>query len=415
MDLTHVFESVKAASRTMSLLTEDKTNSVLRLLADSVVANAHDILEANKLDLAKKDPQDPMYDRLKLTDDRLNEIAAGIRELCDLPSPVGRILDERVRPNGLKLKKVSVPFGVIGIIYEARPNVGLDVFSLCFKSGNACILKGGTDAHESNTAIVKVIKDVLVKSGLNPDIVALMPAGRESTGALLVARGYVDMVIPRGSAGLIRFVNDNAKIPVIETGAGICHTYIDQFADLKKASDIITNGKTRRVSVCNALDCTIVHSGLLDKLPMICEQLGQKGVEIRADERAYMALDGKYPSGLLLKATADDFGTEFMSMRMALKTVDSIEEAMEHIETYSSKHSEAIVTEKQENIDLFQRTVDAACVYANAPTAFTDGFQFGLGAEIGISTQKMHARGPMGLEELNTYKWIINGNGQTRP
>jgi glutamate-5-semialdehyde dehydrogenase len=414
MDLTKVFESVRTASRSLSLLSDAKINEVLTALAKEVEAQSSYILAENQKDLNQKDPNDPMYDRLKLTAERLKGIADGIREVTKLPSPCNRIIDERTRPNGLKIRKVTVPFGVIGIIYEARPNVGLDVFSLCFKSGNACILKGGTDAHQSNTAIVNTIHKVLTDNDVDPNVVALMPAGRESTGELLNARGYVDLVIPRGSAGLIRFVNDTAKVPVIETGAGICHTYFDEFGDAKKGADIVMNGKTRRVSVCNALDCLIVHAKRLDDLHAICAPLATKNVTLYADKRAFAALKGKYPDNLLQPATEESFGTEFLDYKMAVKTVDSFDEALNHIAKFGSKHSEAIVSEDKDRILKFQKMVDAACVYANAPTAFTDGSQFGLGAEIGISTQKLHARGPMGLEELNTYKWIIDGNGQTR-
>ena len=412
--MTKVFESVRTASRSLSLLSDAKINEVLTALAKEVEAQSSYILAENQKDLNQKDPNDPMYDRLKLTAERLKGIADGIREVTKLPSPCNRIIDERTRPNGLKIRKVTVPFGVIGIIYEARPNVGLDVFSLCFKSGNACILKGGTDAHQSNTAIVNTIHKVLTDNGVAPNVVALMPAGRESTGELLNARGYVDLVIPRGSAGLIRFVNDTAKVPVIETGAGICHTYFDEFGDAKKGADIVMNGKTRRVSVCNALDCLIVHAKRLDDLHAICAPLATKNVTLYADKRAFAALKGKYPDNLLQPATEESFGTEFLDYKMAVKTVDSFDEALNHIAKFGSKHSEAIVSEDKDRILKFQKMVDAACVYANAPTAFTDGSQFGLGAEIGISTQKLHARGPMGLEELNTYKWIIDGNGQTR-
>ena len=307
-----------------------------------------------------------------------------------------------------------MPFGVIGIIYEARPNVSLDVFSLCFKSGNACVLKGGTDAHESNSAIVNVIHDVLKKQGVNEDIVALLPAGRESTGEMLNARGYIDVIIPRGSAGLIRFVNENAKVPVIETGAGTCHTYFDEKGDVEKGKNIVFNSKTRRPSVCNTLDTIIIHSKRLADLPAICEPCASKNVIIYADEASFKALEGNYPANLLEHAGADDFGKEWLDYKMSVKTVNSIDEALEHIQTYGTGHSEAIVSEDQAACDKFVQMVDAACVYTNAPTSFSDGGEFGLGAEIGISTQKMHARGPMGLEELNTYKWVIAGNGQVR-
>lgn len=414
MDLTTVFQQVKAASRSLTLISKEKTNEVLLALANEVEAKSADILAANEKDLAKKDPKDPTYDRLKLTAERLKGIADGIRDVAKLPSPIGRTIDERVRPNGLNIKRISVPFGVIGIIYEARPNVSLDVFSLCFKSGNACVLKGGTDAHESNSAIVEVIHNVLKQQGVNEDIVALLPAGRESTGEMLNARGYIDVIIPRGSAGLIRFVNENAKVPVIETGAGTCHTYFDENGDVEKGKNIVFNAKTRRPSVCNTLDTIIIHSKRLADLPAICAPCETKNVTIYADEAAYKALEGNYPAGLLEHASAEDFGKEWLDYKMSIKTVNNIDEALEHIQNYGTGHSEAIVSEDQAACDKFVQMVDAACVYTNAPTSFSDGGEFGLGAEIGISTQKMHARGPMGLEELNTYKWVIAGNGQVR-
>ena len=414
MDLTKVFQQVKAASRSLTLINKEKTNEVLIALASEVEAKSADILAANAKDLAKKDPKDPTYDRLKLTEERLKGIADSIRDVAKLPSPIGRIIDERTRPNGLNIKRVSVPFGVIGIIYEARPNVSLDVFTLCFKSGNACVLKGGTDAHESNSAIVDVIHNVLKKQGVNENIVALLPAGRESTGELLNARGYIDVIIPRGSAGLIRFVNENAKVPVIETGAGTCHTYFDESGDVEKGRNIVFNSKTRRPSVCNTLDTIIIHKKRLADLPSICEPCASKNVIIYADDASFKALEGNYPANLLEHASADDFGKEWIDYKMSVKTVNSIDEALEHIQNYGTGHSEAIVSEDQAACEKFVQMVDAACVYTNAPTSFSDGGEFGLGAEIGISTQKMHARGPMGLEELNTYKWVIAGNGQVR-
>lgn len=414
MDLTKVFQQVKAASRTLTLISKEKTNEVLLALANEVEKRTDYILSANEKDLQKKDPKDPTYDRLKLTKERLKGIADSIRDVVNLPSPIGRTIDEKVRPNGLNIKRISVPFGVIGIIYEARPNVSLDVFTLCFKAGNACVLKGGTDAHESNSAIVEVIHKVLEEQGVNKDIVVLLPAGRESTGEMLQARGYIDVIIPRGSAGLIRFVNENAKVPVIETGAGTCHTYFDEKGDVTKGRNIVFNAKTRRPSVCNTLDTIIIHRSRLADLPAICEPCASKNVIIYADEASYEALNGHYPATLLEHAGADDFGKEWLDYKMSVKTVDSIDEALLHIQQYGTGHSEAIVSEDQKACDKFVQMVDAACVYTNASTAFSDGGEFGLGAEIGISTQKMHARGPMGLEELNTYKWVITGNGQVR-
>ncbi|WP_281512911.1 glutamate-5-semialdehyde dehydrogenase [Bacteroides acidifaciens] len=408
------FAAVQAASRELALLSDDIINQILNAVADAAVAETPFILAENEKDLTRMDKNDPKYDRLKLTEERLKGIAADTRNVATLPSPLGKVLKETVRPNGMRLTKVSVPFGVIGIIYEARPNVSFDVFSLCLKSGNACVLKGGSDADCSNRAIINVIHEVLKRFNVNPHVVELLPADREATAALLNAAGYVDLIIPRGSSGLINFVRENAKIPVIETGAGICHTYFDEFGDVSKGADIIHNAKTRRVSVCNALDCTIVHEKRLAELPVLCEKLKGSNVIIYADPLAYQALEGHYPAELLQHAKAESFGTEFLDYKMAVKTVKSFEDALGHIHENSSKHSECIVTENKERAALFTKIVDAACVYTNVSTAFTDGAQFGLGAEIGISTQKLHARGPMGLEEITSYKWIIEGDGQTR-
>ena len=413
-NLNETFAAVQVASRELALLNDNVINQILNAVADAAIAETPFILAENEKDLARMDKNDPKYDRLKLTEERLKGIAADTRNVATLPSPLGKVLKESVRPNGMRLTKVSVPFGVIGIIYEARPNVSFDVFSLCLKSGNACILKGGSDADCSNRAIISVIHEVLKKFNINPHIVELLPADREATAALLNAVGYVDLIIPRGSSSLIHFVRENAKIPVIETGAGICHTYFDEFGDVNKGAAIIHNAKTRRVSVCNALDCTIIHEKRLTDLPMLCEKLKDSHVIIYADPQAYQALEGRYPAELLEHAKAESFGTEFLDYKMAVKTVKSFEDALGHIQENSSKHSECIVTENGERAALFTRIVDAACVYTNVSTAFTDGAQFGLGAEIGISTQKLHARGPMGLEEITSYKWVIEGDGQTR-
>ena len=413
-NLNETFAAVQVASRELALLNDDIINQILNAVADAAIAETPFILAENKKDLARMDKNDPKYDRLKLTKERLKGIAADTRNVATLPSPLGKVLKESVRPNGMRLTKVSVPFGVIGIIYEARPNVSFDVFSLCLKSGNACILKGGSDADCSNRAIISVIHEVLKKFNINPHIVELLPADREATAALLNAVGYVDLIIPRGSSRLIHFVRENAKIPVIETGAGICHTYFDEFGDVNKGAAIIHNAKTRRVSVCNALDCAIIHEKRLIDLPMLCEKLKDSHVIIYADAQAYQALKNRYPAELLEHAKAESFGTEFLDYKMAVKTVKSFEDALGHIQENSSKHSECIVTENKERAALFTKIVDAACVYTNVSTAFTDGAQFGLGAEIGISTQKLHARGPMGLEEITSYKWVIEGDGQTR-
>ena len=414
MDCTPIFEQVLKASRKLNLLSVDTINKVLTDVAAAAEANSDFILAENQKDLSRMDKNDPKYDRLQLTTDRIKGIASDIRNVVDLPSPVGRVLSDSVRPNGLKITRIAVPFGVIGIIYEARPNVTFDVFSLCLKSGNACILKGGSDAIDSNTAIVKVIREVLKKHQIDENVLTLLPAGHEETAQLLNARGYVDLIIPRGSQSLIDFTRKNASIPVIETGAGICHVYFDEFGDKEKGRLIVNNSKTRRVSVCNALDCLIINEKRLSDLPYIVELLKKSNVVIYADEKSYSAIKDSYPADLLEHATIESFGTEFLSYKMAIKTVSSFEDALEHISGYSSKHSESIVSEEAERIAMFLKMVDASSVYSNTSTAFTDGAQFGLGAEIGISTQKLHARGPMALEALNTYKWIVEGDGQIR-
>ncbi|HAH25703.1 MAG TPA: glutamate-5-semialdehyde dehydrogenase, partial [Prolixibacteraceae bacterium] len=406
---------VLKASRKLNLVSVDKINQVLEDVAAAAIENTAFILQENAKDLSRMETTDPKYDRLMLTADRIKGIAADIRNVASLPSPLAQILSETNRPNGLHIKKITVPFGVIGIIYEARPNVTLDVFSLCLKSGNACVLKGGSDAIDSNVAIVNVIREVLAKHNLDENTLSLLPVGREATAELLHAHGLVDLIIPRGSQSLINFVRENSSIPVIETGAGICHTYFDESGDTAKGQAIVNNAKTRRPSVCNALDCLIIHKNRLNDLPIITELLPQSQVVIYADEQAYQALEGKYPASLLLPANEESFGTEFLSYTMSIKTVDDFDQALDHIAQYSSKHSEAIIAENKEVLEIFEKSVDAAAVYCNASTAFTDGAQFGLGAEIGISTQKLHARGPMALQELTSYKWIIEGDGQIRP
>lgn len=412
--IENTLELLKNASYSLPMLEEERINDVLLTLADAIESNSSVLLEANARDLARMDPGNPVYDRLMLTDDRLAGIASDMRHVAELENPVGKVIDERVRPNGMKLTRVRVPFGVIGVIYEARPNVSFDVFSLCFKSRNACALKGGSDAYDSNKAIVDLIHSVLSAKGIDPHVVELLPAGHDAAQELMKAVGMVDLLIPRGSARLIKSVREQAQVPVIETGAGVCHTYFDLEGDLKKGSDIVFNAKTRRVSVCNALDSLVIHRDRLSDLPELCIRMAARNVVIEADEPAYKALDGRYPAGLLEHATPDSFGKEFLAYRMSVKTVDSFEDALMHIRRYTSHHSECIVTQNEEHARLFQQYTDAACVYVNVSTAFTDGAQFGLGAEIGISTQKMHARGPMALEEMTTYKWLINGDGQTR-
>ena len=413
MELKETFERVKKASKGLALLTDAQRNDILNAVADAIIVQQERILKANVQDLAKMDKSNPLYDRLQLTESRLEGIASDMRNVATLPTPLGHITKEKTLPNGLRLCRISVPFGVIGMIYEARPNVTFDVFSLCFKSGNACVLKGGKDADCSNREEVALIHEVLQNFGISKDVVALLPATHEATGEMLNAVGYVDLCIPRGGRKLIDFVRDTARIPVIETGAGVVNTYFDKDGDIEMGKAIINNAKTRRVSVCNALDCLIVHDSRLNDLPVLCEKMAEKNVIIYADDAAYQALEGKYP--YLDHATEESFGTEFMDYKLAIKTVASLEEALEHIDHNGSGHSEAIVTMNETTARQFQAHVDAACVYWNAPTSFTDGAQFGLGAEIGISTQKLGPRGPMALEEICTYKWLIEGEGQTRP
>ena len=413
-DLSHILDNARVAANKLNLIDDATIARVLCAVADEADRQVDYILQANRRDLERMPESDPRYDRLMLTRERLAGITADMRRVASLPSPLGRTLASYDRPNGMHIDKVSVPFGVIGIIYEARPNVTFDVFALCMKSGNVCILKGGSDAHDSNTALINIINRVLISHGIDSNTAVLLPNDHRYTDQLLTAVGKVDLVIPRGSGRLINYVREHALVPVIETGAGICHTYFDEAGDLEKGRRIVCNAKTRRVSVCNALDCLIVHQKRLTDLPALCAPLAEKHVIIYADPQAYEALAGRYPDELLQPATAESFGTEFLDYKMAIKTVASFDEALAHIARYSSKHSECIVTEDEEHKRRFTRQVDAACVYTNVSTAFTDGGQFGFGAEIGISTQKLHARGPMALPELTTYKYIISGNGQTR-
>lgn len=416
MTLEDTFKKVKKASKALALIPDAKRNDILNAVADAIVANKDSILAANKDDLDRAGKDYAFYDRLLLTPDRLDGIAADMRHVATLPSPLGKVLKDKTLENGLHLKRVSVPFGVIGMIFEARPNVTFDVFSLCFKSGNAALLKGGKEADGTNRAEVELIHNVLNANGIDPAVVELLPATHEATGALLTAVGYVDLCIPRGSKRLISFVRDTAKVPVIETGAGVVHCYFDETGDLDKGKRIVDNAKTRRCTVCNALDCLLINSKRLKDLPLLVAPLAGKKVKLHADEQAYNVLQGSYPSELLTHSNGDEtWNTEWLSMQMGVRTVGNIGEALKHIDTYGSGHSECIVTEDKEAARMFEGMVDAACVYVNAPTSFTDGAQFGLGAEIGISTQKLGARGPMALEEITTYKWLIEGNGQTRP
>jgi glutamate-5-semialdehyde dehydrogenase len=413
-DITALLEGAHAATRSLLGMEETEVNLTLQAVAEALVQATEKILQANALDLARMDPANSKYDRLKLTASRLADIASDMRHVATLPSP-RRTLEQRELPNGLQLSKVAVPFGVVGVIFEARPNVCADVFALCFKSGNVCVLKGGRDADDTNRAIVGVIQQTLAAHGVASEVVTLLPSTHEAADAMMHARGTIDLIIPRGGAALIRSVKEHATVPVIETGAGVCHCYIDRTARTDYAMRIVENAKTRRVSVCNALDCVLIHRERLSDLPQICAPLAEKSVVIHADAESYAALEGIYPPQLLVAAEADDFGREFLSMQLALKTVGSLDEAWAHIARYGSGHSESIVTEDSAAARRFQLEVDAACVYHNAPTSFTDGAQFGLGAEIGISTQKLHARGPMALRELMTYKWLIEGTAQVRP
>jgi len=415
MSLTPLFQQAKDASRQLAGMTDTERNGILLEVADAIVAHADELLAANAEDCSAMDRRNPLYDRLLLTADRLAGIAADMRHVASLPSPLGHVCHERVLANGLRLHRVSVPFGVIGVVYEARPNVTFDVFSLCFKSGNACVLKGGHDADHTNRAAVGLIHGVLRCHGVDSHAVTLLPPTHEATGEMLAAVGYIDLCIPRGGRRLIDFVRDTARIPVIETGAGVVNTYFDQSGDLEKGLAIVLNAKTRRVSVCNALDCLVIHQRRLGDLPGLVEPLADKRVTLYADSDAYTQLKDHYPADLLREADAESFGTEFMDYKMAVRVVPDIQAALDHIARYGSGHSESIITEDEAAARLFQVQVDAACVYWNAPTSFTDGAQFGLGAEIGISTQKLGPRGPMGLEEICTYKWIIEGDGQTRP
>ncbi len=414
-EVIDILQRVKASSKSLTQIEDEKRNSVLQSLADAVIKNKENLLSANAKDLERMDEKSPLYDRLKLTEARLEAIAQDIRHVAQLPSPLGRTLMERTLENGLHLKRISVAFGVIGVIYEARPNVSFDVFSLCFKSGSASVLKGGKDAIDTNKEIIRLIHEVLKSHNVEESVVELLPASHEATQELLSATSYVDLCIPRGGKSLIEFVRNNSKVPVIETGAGVVNTFFDKYGDENMGKIIINNAKTRRVSVCNALDCLIVHSSRLKDLPILCSLLKDSNVKIYADERAFKALEGHYPKDLLLHATKESYGTEFMDYIMAIRTVDSLSEALSHIDHFGSGHSECIITQDAPRAKKFQAIVDAACVYWNAPVSFTDGAQFGLGAEIGISTQKLGPRGPMGLEEMTTYKWIIEGNGQIRP
>ena len=414
MNTEELFKAARRASELLPRLTQQQRDDILRATAQAIRSQIDALLEANRADLDRMNPDNPLYDRLQLTRQRIEAIADDMESVAALPSPVGEIMAEWTRPNGMKICKQRVPFGVIGIIYEARPNVTFDVFSLCFKTANACVLKGGSDARCSNEAAIRIIHQTLEAHGVDCAAATLLPSDHESTAAMLNAVGLIDVVIPRGSSRLISFVRDNARVPVIETGAGVVHTYFDADGDLEKGSRIVCNAKTRRISVCNALDCLLVHDSRLKDLPALCAPLADRNVVLYADDASFTALDGHYPAALLKHADEHSYGTEFLDYKMAIRTVASIDEALAHIAQYTSHHSEAIITENEAAARRFTSEVDAACVYVNVSTAFTDGGQFGFGAEIGISTQKLHARGPMALPELTTYKYIITGDGQIR-
>jgi glutamate-5-semialdehyde dehydrogenase len=413
-DYSAYFIAAQRASRQLATAAPATIDAALRALAEALLAHTDFVLAENAKDLARLPTTDPRYDRLRLTPERLAGMAQDLRNVAALPSPLGTALSEKTLANSLHLKKVRVPLGVVGIIYEARPNVTFDSLALCLKTGNACLLKGGSDAAASNVALIEVAGPVLASHGLPLGAATLLPPERAATEALLLAVGMVDVVIPRGSQGLINYVRQNARVPVIETGAGVVHTYFDASGDLAKGAAIIANAKTRRVSVCNSLDCLLINQQRLTDLPALVAPLASAQVQLFADAPAYAVLAGHYPAALLAEASEAHFGTEFLDYKLAIKTVADLDAALDHIAHHGSRHSEAIVAEDAGPIDTFLQVVDAAAVYANASTAFTDGAQFGLGAEIGISTQKLHARGPMGLEELTSYKWLVRGNGQVR-
>jgi len=406
------FKASQKASRTT--LSIEKRNEVLKKLIENLQSNKEEILAANAKDLAKMDKESPLYDRLLLDSGRIDAICGDIENVISLPDPTNQTIEQRTLENGLDLSRIKVPLGVVGVIYEARPNVTIDVFTLCFKSGNACVLKGGSDAEFSNLALVETIKQSLKDTELSENYVFLMPKEREHVETLLKADKYIDLIIPRGSQGLIKFVKENSLVPIIETGAGIVHTYIDEECAIDKAAEIIFNAKTQRPSVCNALDCLVIHEKQLENLPKLTEKLTEKEVEIFADETSHEAIAQTYPQNLLNKATEEDYGREFLSLKMSIKTVKKLDEAIEHINQYSSRHSEAILSTNLQNQEEFINRIDAGAIYTNTSTRFTDGAVFGLGAEIGISTQKLHARGPFALDALTTYKWVLRGDGEVR-
>lgn len=413
MDLKEILPKLKEVSRKLQLMEDSILNEILLKLAENLEKNNSKILEANEKDLEKIDRQDPIYDRIMLDKKRISDMASSLRVIAGYESPVGEIVEEKKLENGLKLRKITVPFGVIGVIFEARPNVIIDVFAICFKSKNACVLKGGSQAEASYGILMENILEVLKEYELQ-DCALLLPNDQKLIEEMLKADDYIDVIIPRGGAGLIKFVRENSRVPVIETGAGVVHIYFDETGDKEMARNIVYNAKTQRPSVCNAMDTLIIHENSINDLGEICQKLAEKEVQIFADEPAYEILLKTYPKQYLEKAQSENFGKEYLSLKMSIKTVPNIEEAIKHINKYGSGHSESIITENKKSADKFLEEIDAAAVYVNASTRFTDGGVFGLGAEIGISTQKLHARGPMGIKELTSYKWQITGNGQVR-
>lgn len=409
-----LFDAARRAGDALGVADPARLGRAVQQAAGLLRAATDELLAANARDMEMLAADSPLRDRLLLTAERIDAIARDMETMATLPSPQGETIDAWKRPNGMTIRKVRVPFGVVGVICEARPNVTADLFALCLKTGNACVLKGGSDARRSNEAIAAQLREALRREGLDEASFTLLPSDHAAVDALLGAVGRVDVVIPRGGAGLIRYVRDHARVPVIETGAGIVHTYFDRAGDLDKGRAVVCNAKTRRVSVCNALDCLIVHRERLGDLAALCAPLANRGVTLYADAEAREALAGRYPAALLQPAADEHFGTEFLDYKLAIRTVGSLDEALAHIARYSSRHSEAIITEDAAAAERFTQRVDAACVYVNVSTAFTDGGQFGFGAEVGISTQKLHARGPMGLRELTTYKYVICGEGQVR-
>lgn len=412
-DLEAICKTAKEASRVIGKAGINDKNDALLKVADYLCDNKSDIIKANKIDLANAEANNmspALMDRLKLTDERIEAIAEGVRQVAALPDPIGEVLSMKRRPNGLLIGQVRVPIGVIGIIYESRPNVTIDTFALCFKSGNAVILRGGSDCINSNIALVKIVKEALTETNITPDVISLIEnTDREVVNNFIKENRYLDLLIPRGGAGLINNVIQNATVPVIQTGTGNCHIYIDKSADFDKAVKIVRNAKLQRLGVCNAAESLVIHKDVAEEvLPLIAADLASDDCEIRGDEKAQAI------SNLVVPATEEDYGTEYLAKIISAKIVDSLDEAIDHINKYSTGHSEAIITEDYNSAQRFLNEIDSACVYVNASTRFTDGFEFGFGAEIGISTQKLHARGPMGLTALTSTKFIIYGNGQIR-